>query len=554
MFSSSLLLLFLLFLFLPRSLGCQTTSFTECQQAQFVPGHNLVGEGFDVVKLTTTGAYVVNVQDSMVGGPQGNCTVCYNRLLNQTQKLPVAVKDWRIKVHCRRSLSSKIFESSQSVMKDTSSSLSASWKVGLSLPGLGGFAVGGSHSKTSRFAESHSRKDKFSFTTHNFQCKYYTFRVHTSPPLSKEFEDSLKNLPSTYDHKNSSAFLQFISVYGTHYIRRVQLGGRAHSITAIRTCEASMSKMSVNTVSDCLSVEASAVIKGIQISAESKFCKDRSKTLKNGATFSQAFSDRDIEVLGGDGDVGDIMFSPNSASGYKKWLSSLRRVPGVVSYQLKSLHFLVRENPVLKANLRSAISEYIRKTAKSLRCPSGCKIGKQSRSCACHCKGHRMVNANCCPGETGVARMNVTVVRAEGLWGDGYFSKTDGYVKVFYGNQGATTPVIWNNNFPSWNYLIRFETVNLRHRKQIRFEVWDRDNRWDDDLLGRVYLIPTMGSNIRKKFPLKHGSLFISTSAVCAPSLQGSLCDQYAASPTYESVMGYVKEDPEDHWGSGSEL
>lgn len=76
-----------------------------------------------------------------------------------------------------------------------------------------------------------------------------------------------------------------------------------------------------------------------------------------------------------------------------------------------------------------------------------------------------MVNANCCPGETGVARMNVTVVRAEGLWGDGYFSKTDGYVKVFYGNQGATTPVIWNNNFPSWNYLIRFETVNLRHRK-----------------------------------------------------------------------------------------
>lgn len=75
-----------------------------------------------------------------------------------------------------------------------------------------------------------------------------------------------------------------------------------------------------------------------------------------------------------------------------------------------------------------------------------------------------MVNFNCCPAETGLGRMNVTVVRAEGLWGD-YFTKTDGYVKVFYGGERAVTPVIWNNNFPSWNYNIRFETVNLQSRK-----------------------------------------------------------------------------------------
>lgn len=75
-----------------------------------------------------------------------------------------------------------------------------------------------------------------------------------------------------------------------------------------------------------------------------------------------------------------------------------------------------------------------------------------------------MVNSDCCPGEYGVARMNVTVVRAAGLWGD-YFSKTDGYVKVFYRQAASATPIIWNNNFPAWNYLIRFETVNLRHRK-----------------------------------------------------------------------------------------
>ncbi|KAM9346594.1 LOW QUALITY PROTEIN: perforin-1.3 [Symphorus nematophorus] len=540
-----LLFLLLLLLFLPRSLACQTSSFTECQQVPFVPGHNLAGEGFDVVRMRTSGASVVDVKNYMVGGAQGNCTVCRNHLLNQTQKLPVSVLDWRIKVQCRRSLSSKIFESSQSVMKEQSSSLSASWKVGLSLAGLGGFAVGGSHSKSSAFAESHGRKDKFSFTTHDVRCKYYTFRLHSRPPLSKEFEVSLKNLPSTYDHKNTSAFKQFISVYGTHFIRRVHLGGRVHSMTAIRTCQASMSKMSVHTVSNCLSVEASATIKGVKASAAAGFCKNKRKSLNSGATFSQAFSDRTTEVMGGDGDVGDILFSPDGVAGYKKWLQSLKRVPGVVSYQISPLHLLVTDNLVLKASLRDAISDHIRKSAKPLRCPSSCKIGSRNQNCACQCKGHRMVNSDCCPAEPGVARMNVTVVRAEGLWGD-YFSKTDGYVKVFYGNQGATTPVIWNNNFPSWNYVIRFETVNLRHRQPIRFEVWDRDNRWNDDLLGRASLIPTMGRNINKKFGLKHGSLFVRLTAVCAPSLQGSLCEQYAASPTYQGLMGYVEE------GSGS--
>ncbi|CAJ1075470.1 perforin-1.3 [Xyrichtys novacula] len=544
MFSSLLLLP----LFLPHSLGCQTSSFTECQNAPFVPGHSLAGEGFDVVKMVTTGASVVDVKNFMVGGVQGNCTVCHNHLLNQTQKLPVSVLDWRIKVHCRRSLSSKIFESSQSFMKETSKSLGSSWKVGLGIPGIGGFAVGGSHSVSSKFTESRSRKDKFSFTTHDFKCKYYTFRLHSRPPLSKEFEESLKNLPSTHHHQNTSAFKQFISIYGTHFIRRVQLGGRVNSITAIRTCEAAMSKLSTRTISNCLGVEARAVIKGISISAESKFCHNKGKRLKNAATFSQSFSDRTVEVLGGDGDVGDILFSPNGAAGYKKWLSSLRRVPGVVSYQISPLHLLVTENSVLKDSLRGAISDYIRKSAKPLRCPAGCKIGRQNRNCACHCKGHRMVNADCCPAEHGIARMNVTVVRAAGLWGD-YFSKTDGYVKVFYGREGAVTPVIWNNDFPTWNYVIRFQTVNLRHRRSIRFEVWDRDNRWNDDLLGRVYVVPTSGNNY-KKLKLKHGSLFVRVSAACAPSLQGSLCNQYAASPTYEEVMGHTKEEQGHHWES----
>lgn len=153
---------------------------------------------------------------------------------------------------------------------------------------------------------------------------------------------SLKDLPSTYDHKNTSAFRQFISVYGTHFIRRVHLGGRVNSMTAIRTCQASISKMSVHTVSNCLSVEAKATIKGVTVSAASKFCRSKSKSLKTGATFRQAFSDRTTDVLGGDEGVGDILFQSNGVVAFKKWLISLKRVPGLVWYQISPLHLLVK--------------------------------------------------------------------------------------------------------------------------------------------------------------------------------------------------------------------
>lgn len=79
----------LLLLFLPRSLGCQTSSFTECQHLPFVPGHNLAGEGFDVVTMKMTGASAIDVKTFMVGGVQGNCTVCRNQLLNQVRVAPV---------------------------------------------------------------------------------------------------------------------------------------------------------------------------------------------------------------------------------------------------------------------------------------------------------------------------------------------------------------------------------------------------------------------------------------------------------------------------------
>ena len=57
--------------------SCQTGTRPECEKAPFVPGHNLAGEGFDVVRLRRTGAYVINVKAHLADN--STCTLCPNR-------------------------------------------------------------------------------------------------------------------------------------------------------------------------------------------------------------------------------------------------------------------------------------------------------------------------------------------------------------------------------------------------------------------------------------------------------------------------------------------
>ncbi|XP_051992532.1 perforin-1.3 [Xyrauchen texanus] len=537
----------LLLLFLPLALCCETAPSTECERLPFVPGHNLVGEGFDIVRMKTTGAFVVDVLNYMYGGEHGNCTKCENKLLNQQQKLPTSVVDWRIKVQCRQSISAKVHESASSVLKDTTNSASVSWKVGLSVPLVAGVAVGGTHSRSARFAKSHASQDKYSYTSHTFSCRYYSFRLHALPPLTKEFSSSIRALPVKFDSKSQAAYNHFISIYGTHFLRRVDLGGRVHSTTAVQTCKAALSGLSVQDVSNCLSAEASGVIKGVKVSAQSSYCNDKKQKLERGKSFSASFSDRETEILGGNGEQHDILFNPSNQSGYGVWLKSLKKIPGVVSYTLSSLHMLVQNDSARKIGLQAAISNYITKSAISVACPSGCKVGHRKPNCACKCGGHNNVDGNCCSTKPGVATLSVIVMSASGLWGD-YFSKTDGYVKVIFKSNPHESPVIWNNNFPQWNYNVHLGDVDLMMKKPLVFEVWDRDNRWDDDLLGKGSIVPEQGNNVQKTIGLKHGSLKVSVTAKCGPSLTGSYCEKYAPTPggdgTLMSYNPFGREQP----------
>lgn len=69
--------LFVLALMVFRVRTCQIASGSDCEKAPFVPGHNLAGEGFDVVRMRRTGAYVINVKGHLADNH--TCTLCANR-------------------------------------------------------------------------------------------------------------------------------------------------------------------------------------------------------------------------------------------------------------------------------------------------------------------------------------------------------------------------------------------------------------------------------------------------------------------------------------------
>lgn len=79
--------------------GCRIGSGAECEKAPFVPGHNLAGEGFDVVRMHRTGAYVINVKAHLVDNH--TCTVCPNRFQNGQVKKPkqITKQNYRVSFH-----------------------------------------------------------------------------------------------------------------------------------------------------------------------------------------------------------------------------------------------------------------------------------------------------------------------------------------------------------------------------------------------------------------------------------------------------------------------
>ncbi|KAG7222603.1 hypothetical protein INR49_008305, partial [Caranx melampygus] len=119
----------LLFLSLPSlALSCEIKK--ECQSTPFVPGYNLVGEGFDVVTLKRKGAYTIDVQTCI--NSKGSCILRRNPLQGNNLQ-----------------------------------------KVGLDFKKFFGLEVGGTRSSAYNFATALTKSDRYTFSSYTTTCIHY---------------------------------------------------------------------------------------------------------------------------------------------------------------------------------------------------------------------------------------------------------------------------------------------------------------------------------------------------------------------------------------------
>ncbi|KAJ6652142.1 hypothetical protein lerEdw1_013183 [Lerista edwardsae] len=528
----------LLFFFLltPVSPKCRKASAEECMKADFVPGGYMAGNGFDIHELTVREKFWANVEHWKTA--DGGCVLCENPLLEgkPLQRLPVIITDWQAQASCEQKVQHSVQHSVIAVADAlTKLRVKNDWRkeldVKISPSAKVQWALAGSRSKMTQDCLKKNSQDKYIFLLHHITCSYYKFRVSQVPFLSDHFELSVKTLPEYYGPSSKLKYRDLIRTYGTHFGTELDLGAHIRFLTAVPVCKAVMENVSVSELSLCLAIDVGIALgfKGVTNSPDFQMCEEKKKN----SNFLLLLSKMGEERWGG-------RLSSNST---KEWLESAKSRPALLSYSLEPLHALVDQNGPQRANLQKAVSEYVREKALWKNCNQPCPAGSQPSTrdfCSCECPNNNFTNSMCCSQKRGLARMTVTIERAEGLWGD-YFSRSDGYVRVSFQQREMRTFTVWNNNNPTWNVTFDFGVIHLHEEfNKLVLQVMDEDFGWNDDLLGLCELTLEPWRFESQSCRLNLGLLLFKYRLTCGPHLHGPSCNHYSfPSPNNDYYYNY---------------
>ncbi|XP_069508018.1 perforin-1-like [Ambystoma mexicanum] len=531
--------------------SCRTGKAKECEKANYVPGYNLGGEGFDITSMERKTAYVIPMTS---WGEVETCRLCRNPLQgNVYQKLPEAIADWRIAYKCKNQLSSTVHESSTSLTKSLTSSITNDWRTGLDWRQLGNAltrAAAGTHSTLAEFSQKKSAQDKYSFISQEMACSFYRYRIKQCANVTSEFDEMLNALPRTYNKDTKEDFRHLIDVFGTHYIRQVDLGGTVRDVTAIKSCDVAMRGMSKGEIKGCLDAEVGVTLNNrasIKSEASLKYCHNESKKKLGSAKFSQTFNERISEVTGGNVEKDtDILFPSQNTkqkiNNIQLWMTSLKSNPDVVKYSLSPLHMLKCSPSHVKKNLRRAIAEYILEKQAVNKCPHCPKGGSPQPQghCTCKCRSSNFLTNDCCPKKSGVGELTVRVLKGIHLHRP-RFTTSNSYVQVSVMGRTKRTRTIYRNGNPVWNEVLLFGFLDLVSDLRLVITVYDYFGPFvRQTALCSLAIRHMSNAFVEARCRASSGYIIYEYQVQCAPMLSGPMCGHYNGSPSLDFFMGVM--------------
>uniref|UniRef100_A0A3B5KYJ6 MACPF domain-containing protein n=1 Tax=Xiphophorus couchianus TaxID=32473 RepID=A0A3B5KYJ6_9TELE len=457
-----------------------TADQRECDAAPFVPGHNLIGEGFDMVTMQRKGAYVIDMETYL--NPNRTCTLCSNQLKgHQLQKLPVSALDWRAfsqtKTYSYGGFHTSVRTATHSAHKRGCSAITGPLRTLLN------------YSIEFNYQSSFIM---FMYIELFAGCLFVpSYRVSTAPPFSSEFLKDLARLPRYYNSSTSSHYKDFLHTYGTHYIHQVRLGGYVARVTAARTCLSTLNGMSSN-----------------DVGKSHILCKKKKKHNPSIKKISYIHHHYTV-ISGGNGWSGEFSLTHNDSLGFKNWQHTLKDHPDVVFFFLRPIHLLI-PTKTKRVGIKVTATKYLEDNAM------------ESSPREPECTGNTPNLArNCCPQQVLKGTLRVTSIRAWGLSGD-YAGATESYVKMSLGSTYYRTDVI-NSDYPYWTVDYNFGKVYTL--QVLAVEIWDEDLQYDD-LLGSCVRYLSQGDN-SFTCAAESGRFEVQYTLTCDPYLTGERCGQY---------------------------
>uniref|UniRef100_A0A8C2W9H5 MACPF domain-containing protein n=1 Tax=Cyclopterus lumpus TaxID=8103 RepID=A0A8C2W9H5_CYCLU len=380
----------------------------QCHQASFVPGHNLVGQGYDAVTLKRR-AHVIDVTTYL--NPSGSCNLSAFYVLLQLEGF-----SHLFPVTCVRS----------SLIRHEAHNNYVFLQNGLNSLQYDLNYVG-SRSDLYKFATAKYQEDYRYFSSHRVTCSHYSYRLSDNPRISHEFYKAFESLPYSYSSSTKTHYRNLINTYGTHYTRQVELGGQLNRVRAACICSSSLKGLSSKQVHSCLKLGISVGL-GHTAVAHIKTCNNILYNQDVSTTYYHGLQNHYTQVVGGNGWSGEFSLIREDSQGYINWLKTLTYHPDVVKYSLRSLHELVPDYK-RKIALKAAIQDYLSENAirPSIQAGYGSQI---------------LIPSKCCSQKVWWGQLVVTIIRGWGLSGVAH-GNTQTYVET---HQSLTLQV-WHKDY-----------------------------------------------------------------------------------------------------------